>query len=187
MEFAWYLPLLIFFARIADVSLGTVRMILVISGRRWIAGFIGFVEVTIWALAIGGLVANLSNPIILVFYASGFAAGTVLGIYIEEWIALGVRLVRIINREPSINLCRELRKHGYRVTRVEGTGKDGPVEIGFSLVNRSELPTFQRLVYSITPDAWMSIERAEHASATPSGSEANHHRFRLFGLGAVRK
>ncbi|WP_428388232.1 DUF2179 domain-containing protein [Mucisphaera sp.] len=186
-DFAWYLPLLIFLARVADVSLGTIRMILVIAGRRWISAFIGFIEVAIWALAVGGLVTNLSNPIILVFYAGGFAAGTILGIYIEEWIALGIRLVRVINRDTSINLCRALREKGFRVTRVEGTGQDGPVEIGFSIVRRTDLPAYQDAVHSIAPKAWIAVERAEQASATAITSDANKRRRKLFGLGAIRK
>ena len=187
MTETWLLLPLIFFARIVDVALGTVRMILIVAGLRWISGAIGFVEVTIWALAVGGLVANLSNPLTLVAYAGGFAAGTVIGIYLEEWIALGLRIVRVIDNNHGRKLCEQLRQQGHRVTCLSGRGGDGPVEVAFSIIRRRELTRFQNAVRAIAPDAWISVERVEQASSLALGSEAYRRRRSLFGIGALRK
>jgi uncharacterized protein YebE (UPF0316 family) len=98
----WFLPFLIFGARILDVSIGTLRVMFTGSGSRWIAAGLGFVELTIWALAVGGLVTNLTNPFVLIAYAGGFAAGTLFGLTIEDRLALGFRSVQVVNADPTV-------------------------------------------------------------------------------------
>ncbi|QDU72560.1 DUF2179 domain-containing protein [Mucisphaera calidilacus] len=187
LNFAWYLPFVIFLARIADMSLGTIRTIMIVSGRRWISGLIALVEICVWVLAIGGLVTNLKNFYIILAYTGGFAAGTVLGIYLEEWLALGIRVVRVIHRDPESNLCHQLREHGYRVTRVEGTGRDGAVEIGFAVVKRAVMPRFYRDVEKLAPDAWVTVEPVERASVASISSDVTGRRRSFFNLGMLRK
>lgn len=186
-ELAWYIPVLIFFARICDVSFGTMRMIFVIAGWRYRAAALGFVEVLIWALAIGGLIEYITQPIALLSYCAGFAAGNLVGMAIEQKLALGIRVVRIICRDPSVDLPGHLRGHGYRVTRVAGEGKDGPVELSFAVVRRRVLPQILDLVDQHVPDAIVTVERAEHASDAAFGSSFTQRRFMWFGGGAVRK
>jgi uncharacterized protein YebE (UPF0316 family) len=83
--YAWVLlPLMIFFARVCDVSLGTVRIIFISKGIRYLAPFVGFFEILIWLLAISQIIQNLTNRYYYIFYAGGFACGTFAGIIIDE-------------------------------------------------------------------------------------------------------
>lgn len=161
---AWWIPLLICLARIVDVSIGTIRMILVISGHRWIAAALGFVEVAIWALAIGGMITYLSHPTALLGYAGGFAGGVVVGMWIEERLAIGYRIVRVFNPQPDRSVSAALREHDVRVTRVDGEGRDGPVELAFAVIRRRRLAEVLALVERIAPHAFVTVERADQAS-----------------------
>lgn len=163
-DIAWYIPLLIFAARIVDVSIGTVRTIMVIGGMRAIASALGFIEVCIWALAVGGMVRYLPNPFAILAFAGGFATGSYVGMMIESKMALGYRLVRVINSKPELDVSGSLRQHGYKVTRLDGSGMHGPVEVAFCAIKRRRLDDTLKLVREIAPEAFVSVERAERAS-----------------------
>ncbi len=187
MELAWYIPVLIFSARIVDVSLGTVRMLFTLSGWRWVAAGLGFLEVVVWAMAVGGLIHFITHPVALLSYASGFATGTLTGMMIEEKLAVGIRLVRVINPDLSKDVSSDLRSHGYRVTRVEGTGQQGPVEIAFVVVKRKSLAQLLEETERLAPEAFVTVERAESASSMAlTGSLGFRQRMRL-ALNGVRK
>ncbi|MFG0274006.1 MAG: DUF2179 domain-containing protein [Phycisphaerales bacterium] len=186
-EMAWYIPPLIFLARICDVSIGTMRLILLIQGSRYWAAFLGFWEVIIWALAIGGMISFLSNPFALVAYAGGFATGTLVGSAIEHRIALGYRLIRVINANLEFNLSAALREHDYRVTRIEGAGRSGPVEIAFLVVRRRALRDALELVERLVPDAFVTVERADRASGAAFEADAKLARRAWDKAGGVRK
>ncbi len=160
-EMVWYLPLLIFFARICDVSLGTVRTILVIGGHPYISSLLGFFEVTIWVLAVGGVLAYLSNPFALLGYAGGFAVGVIVGMMIEERLALGYRMVRAISTDPESDLSAKLRELDYRVTRVDGKGRDGDVELAFLIVQRRAVPALREAITKLDPGAYISVNHVE--------------------------
>lgn len=170
-EIAWYVPFLIFFARIGDVSIGTVRTILVISGRPYISATLGFFEVIIWVLAVGGVITNLSNPFALLGYAGGFAAGVIVGMFIEGRIALGYRIVRVISTDMSINLSQQLREAGYRVTRLEGSGRSGPVEFAFMVIRRRELPALRKAIAKIDPKCYVSVGHADRPAVGALGQD----------------
>ncbi len=188
MDLAWYIPVLIFFARICDVSIGTVRMIFVIAGWRGYASVLGFVEVLIWASAVGGLIAYITHPLALLAFAGGFAVGNFTGMFIEQRISLGIRLVRVINGDREVNVSSRLRELGYRVTRIEGTGRDGPVELTFVVVKRRYLAKLLHSLESIAPEAVVTVERADYASASALVHDgAPDARRGWFGLAGVRK
>lgn len=187
-DFPWYIPVLIFIARIADVSIGTIRMIFVISGWQLRAAALGFVEVVIWALAIGGLVQSITNPVLLLAYAGGFSAGNLVGMWIESRLALGTRVVQVINRDTSGDLPNKLRDQGYRVTTVSGKGRDGPVELAYAVVRRRALPKIMATINEHAPKAIVTIERADHASEAGFGLNSfTRRRLMLPGMGGVRK
>lgn len=173
MSIAWYIPVLIFLARICDVSVGTIRTIIVMSGHQFIAALLGFVEVTIWVFAVAGALKYLSEPIAVVSYAGGFAAGVLVGMWLEERIALGYRVVRIISRNGEINLAEKLRERGHRVTRVRGEGREGPVEIDFLVIRRRQLGQVRRFIAEHAPQAFYTVGRVER----PGGGEAADTRF----------
>lgn len=183
-----YIPVLIFCARICDVSLGTMRMILVISGSRWLAAVLGFFEVIIWALAVGGMIRFLTEPFALMAYAAGFACGTLVGIRIEERIAMGFRLVRVINSDMSLHVSEALREQGgFRVTRIEGSGRGGPVEIAFLVVKRRDLRRSLEMVQEIAPDAFITVERADRATGAAFSDDLGVAKRSLGKMGGVRK
>jgi len=180
MEMAWYIPLLIFFARICDVPIGTVRVILVVQGHRWASAILGFFEVMIWALAVGGVIHYLTNPFALVAYGAGFSAGTLIGMMVEEKIAIGLRMVRIINPNREVNVAAALRDAGYKVTKIDGEGQKGPVEITFFTVKRRRLRETMALVEKVAPDAFVTIERTDKAAnmtLTPHNGRGQWGRF----------
>jgi uncharacterized protein YebE (UPF0316 family) len=176
-----YIPLLIFLARVVDVSLGTVRTILVVGGSRWIAAAIGFVEITIWALALGGMVAYLDRPLALIGYAGGFAAGTVVGQLIEERLAIGFRAVRVVNRNLDAGLASALRARGFRVTQLSGHGRDGPVEVLLIVMRRRRVRAMLKSIGELAPDAFVTVERAERPSGGGFGRSPGGLRARFPG------
>lgn len=183
----WYLPPLILLARLCDVPLGTIRMIFVISGAKWIASTLAFFEVLIWALAVGGVITHLSNPIALLSYCLGFAGGTWIGITIEQRIAVGFRIVEVINPDPNVDVTARLREGGQRVTRIEGSGMRGPVEIAKSVVRRRDLPRVLEQIREIAPEAFVSVERADRAQWASPPTTPRAGRSMLGRLGGLRK
>ncbi len=154
---------LIFLFRLCDVSLGTVRMILAIQGRKVVAAFIGFVEVSVFVLAIGQVMAGGLSVGKVLAYSGGFAAGTMLGIVIENWLAMGYRLVRVITHRPGDHLIECLRDDGFGVTRIVGEGKEGRVYVLLSVVRRRNLRRYMGLVNKLAPKAFVTIEETREA------------------------
>src|SRR5512133_1909022 len=116
------MPLLIFMARICDVSIGTLRIIFVSKGKRNIAPILGFFEVLIWITAISKIMENLDNYINFVAYAAGFATGNFVGMIIEERLAMGILMVRVFASERGAELVSLLNKNGFGATVVEAHG-----------------------------------------------------------------
>jgi uncharacterized protein YebE (UPF0316 family) len=157
------LPLAIFLARIADVSLGTLRIMLVGRGMRFLAPVLGFFEVLIWLLAIGQIMQNLDNWATYIAYAAGFAAGNYVGILLERKLAVGICLVRFIIPGSAARLKRFLDKAGFRVTSVTGHGVQGDVEIVFTIVRRRMLRRLSKLVQRYNPRAFYTVEDVRYA------------------------
>jgi len=157
--FAWgILPALIFLARICDVTLGTVRLIFVSRGFKYLAPVVGFFEVLIWILAIGQIMQNLSNWICYLAYAGGFATGNYVGMRVAEKLSLGIVLIRIITQRGAHALLDRLRKSDYGVTSLDGEGAAGPVQVIFTIVPRREVGAVVELVKAYNPKAFYSIE-----------------------------
>lgn len=157
--YAWFiLPLLIFVARVADVSIGTVRVIFVARGLKYMAPTIGFFEILIWLLAIGQIMKNLSNPACYVAYAGGFAMGNFVGIWIAEKLSLGVVLIRVITKKDASELVEYLKSGDYGVTSVDGHGMAGEVKVVFTIVPRREVQNVVELIKRFNPRAFYSIE-----------------------------
>ncbi len=157
------LPLLIFFARIVDVTIGTMRIILVSRGRRGVVPFLAFFEVLIWILAISHIFRNLDNPLCYLAFAAGFATGNYVGMWVEEKLALGTQLIRIITQKEADELVERLRRRGFGVTVVEATGATGPVHVIYSVTDRKRIPEVVEMVRRYNPNAFYSIEDIRHA------------------------
>lgn len=149
--------LLIFIAKVSDVSLATIRMIMVVKGKRLHAAAIGFVEVSIWVLAVGTVLSNLDDPINVIMYASGFAAGNYVGIMIEEKMALGSILVQVITYKKAMELVDVLREEGYGVTVVEGHGRNGINHLLNIMIQRKQLGRLNQLLDEHDQQAFVTI------------------------------
>ncbi|MGE5279485.1 MAG: DUF2179 domain-containing protein [Deltaproteobacteria bacterium] len=154
----YVLPLLIFLARVTDVSMDTMRIIFIARGRKAIAPVLGFIQVLIWLMAIRQIFLNLSNPVCYVAYAAGFATGTWVGILLEEKLAIGVQVVRIITRKDATELLEFLSSRGYGVTHVDGHGATGHVSIIYTIVRRQEVRRLIEAVTRFNPRAFYTVE-----------------------------
>jgi|SRR5690554_18745 len=139
---------LIFFARVVDVSMGTLRMLLLVKGRRIPAAAIGFFEMLIYVYALGAVVNQLDRWEYMLVYALGFAAGNYLGIYLEEKMALGYAGVEIVVQSESDSLVSFLRENGFGVTVTQGWGREGPKDILTVVLARRQMPQLMSLVNS---------------------------------------
>lgn len=152
-------PVFIFCARIADVPIGTVRTICVVRGYRLVSAMLGFCEVVIWITAISGVFRHLDNWINIVAYGAGFATGNYIGIQLEERLALGNQVIRLISNNGNFRLLTErLRAAGYRLTEVPATDGTKPVHLCFLIVPRKTAPQAVQLALSADPDVSMTIE-----------------------------
>lgn len=158
------LLLLICCARITDVSIGTLRIIFVSKGLKYWAAILGFVESLIWILAITKVMQNLGDWQTYVAFACGFSAGNFFGILLEERIALGYLVIRIIVRHDATELTQQLRTSGYGVTSVDGQGESGTVKVLFTMINRRQLKKVVALIKKYNPKAFYSIEDVRFAS-----------------------
>ncbi|TGK40330.1 DUF2179 domain-containing protein [Leptospira andrefontaineae] len=158
------LPLGIYLARMTDVSIGTVRIILISRERKILAAMLGFVEVLLWLIVITQIMRNLSNVLCYIAYAGGFATGTFLGMVVEEKLALGHSLIRIIVPEKGEEIVQNLSQAGYRTTTLEAQGARGPVKVILSLLRRKDIPIVLGILKNTAPGAFYTIENARKTS-----------------------
>lgn len=152
--------LFIFVLRITDVSMGTVRMTMIMRGQRKWAALIGFVEVTIWVLAIGRVITNLDTIWNIVGYSGGFATGTLLGMWIEGRLALGYADLNIISMLKGQEIADKIRKAGYGATRLLAEGQTGPVHLLHVIVPRKQIRDVIRLVNEVDATAFVTVQDA---------------------------
>lgn len=161
-QFDWMtwviLPALIFFARIIDVSFGTLRIIFVSRSMKRLAVLLGFFESLIWLIAISQIVQNLTNVATYLAFAAGFATGNFVGIYIEEKIAVGLLCVRAITRDDASKLVGFLKDKNYGVTTFSARGVQGRVRLLYMVIKRRELKDLLRIIKDHDPKAFISIE-----------------------------
>ncbi|MCS6967309.1 MAG: DUF2179 domain-containing protein [Cytophagales bacterium] len=158
------LPLIVFFARIGDVSISTMRIMLLMSGRRKVAPLLGFLEALIWIVAIGQIIHAVNSPLAYIAYAAGFGAGTYVGMWIENKLAIGKVIVRVITRRDATELIKVLLNSRFGFTNVTAEGRKGKVNVIFSVVQRKDLPELVRLIETYNPNAFYTIENVRYAS-----------------------
>lgn len=160
--FDWYgwviLPIIVFFARITDVTLGTMRIIFTSRGKKNIAPFLGFFETLIWVIVISQIVQNIHSFTAFIGYAAGFATGTFIGMTIEDKIAFGTLLIRVILPEGGDTLKEKLSEAGFGVTVVDGAGAAGPVKLIYTIFQRKNLSAVTSIIHSVNPRAFYSVE-----------------------------
>ena len=150
---------IIFTLRLLDVGMSTVRIVLLGRGRRTPAAALGFVEALVWVLAITRVLSGIEDPTRMVAFALGFAAGTFLGSKVEEWLALGQSLVRIVAPVRTDPVAPLLREQGFGATVLNGDGLSGEVRVTFCIVPRREVFNVTRLIHDANPEAYVTVEQ----------------------------
>jgi len=170
VTYTWVvLPILIFVARILDVSLDTVRIIFINKNLRWYAALTGFFAVLIWLMVIRQVFQHLDNPICYIAYAGGYATGNFVGIIIENRLSIGKVIIRIITRLESDDLVTLLRASGYGVTVINAEGATGPVKLIFTILERCDIARVVGMIREHNPLAFYSVEdiRTVSEAVTP--------------------
>jgi uncharacterized protein YebE (UPF0316 family) len=157
MELA-LLSLLIFVLRVVEVGVGTIRIVLLVRERSLLAGTLGFVQSLIWVFAAGIVLTNLDSPARVVAFSLGFGVGTALGSLIEQKMALGHSILRVIAPVDSPPVADALRDAGYGVTVVNAQGLRGDVRLSFTVVPRKRTRDVLATVGRINEAAFVTVE-----------------------------
>ena len=155
---AWLGAGLIFLLRVSDMTLDTLRVLVVMRGRKAYAWILGFFQAGIFVLAISSVLEHLDNPINIVGYAAGFATGNVVGMLIEERLASGHILLSVVSPRRGTSIAEYLREQGYAVTEIPARGKDGMVSLLYCNVLRRNVDQVKKLVNEMDPDAFITSE-----------------------------
>jgi uncharacterized protein YebE (UPF0316 family) len=158
------LPLLIFLARICDVTIGTMRIIMISKGKKLLAPVLGFFEILIWIMAISKIMQNLSNPVCFIPYAGGFAIGNYVGMKVEEKLAIGLIVLQIITQKDASELIKELREMGFGITEIDAIGKGKKVHVIYSIIKRHDIPVVTERINHFNPKAFYTIEDIREVS-----------------------
>jgi uncharacterized protein YebE (UPF0316 family) len=159
------LPLLIFIARIGDVSMETIRVIYISRGIKYLAPIIAFFEIVIWLLAVEVVMSDLSNIANFFAFAFGFAMGTYIGLVIEEKLSIGMVILRIVTSDESNEeITRFLQSENFGVTSLDAKGSRGNVKVILTLVNRIDLPRIREHLQTTNPRAFFSIEDVRYVN-----------------------
>ncbi|MEA4997612.1 MAG: DUF5698 domain-containing protein [Petrimonas sp.] len=154
----WLLPIMIFFGRICDVSLGTLRIIFVSKGQKLKAPLIGFFEVFIWVVIISQILARANDLVSYLSYAAGYATGNYIGILLEERIAYGIVLCRVYTRKNGTELVQMLKNAGHGATMVHGTGSVDKVDIIETVIERKDMKVISKYLTDFDQDIFYVIE-----------------------------
>jgi uncharacterized protein YebE (UPF0316 family) len=155
---AWAAAGIIFFLRVLDMSLDTLRVLVVMRGRRAAAWILGFFQSLIFVMAIGSVLNDLNNPLNILGYAAGFATGNVIGMLIEERLAIGHMQLSIVSPHLGVAIAERMRQEGYAVTEIPARGKDGMVTLLTSSVLRRHVDGVHKLVNQVDPNAFITSE-----------------------------
>ncbi|MFH1563284.1 MAG: DUF2179 domain-containing protein [Nitrospirota bacterium] len=183
--FKWViLPVLIFLARVCDVTLGTLRLISITRGRKCLAVFVSFFEILIWLIAMTQIMQHLTNVFYYLAFAGEFATGTFVGMCLEEKLAMGVLLVRIIPQKNSTQLINFLKSANYGVTSVNAQGGTGPVQIIHTIIKRKDLHEVLGIIERFNPNAFFTVEDVKSMSEGGVFPRRSPRLFRFFGKGS---
>jgi uncharacterized protein YebE (UPF0316 family) len=152
------MALAIFLLRVCDMTLDTLRVLFIVRGQRPVVWFLGFFQSAIWVVAFSSVLGHLGNPLAWIGYAAGFATGNVVGMAIEDKLAIGYRHLRVISPQYGPAVAQALRQAGYGVTEVDGHGRDGPVSVINASVRRRDLDRLQQAIRQADPQAFIAVE-----------------------------
>ncbi len=157
--------LTIFFVRIVDVSLGTIRTIFIVKGNKVISALIAFVEALIWFLIVKEALNTLDGSIWIAFsYAAGFATGTYIGGLLSDLLIPGKVTLQVFATHRRKHIIQELRNNGYAVTSLEYDGIESS-EKNYMLyinVDRKQEKKLIKLIRSLDRDTFFIVNEAKN-------------------------
>ncbi|HJQ77435.1 MAG TPA: DUF5698 domain-containing protein [Acidimicrobiia bacterium] len=149
---------LIFILRTLDVGIATVRIVVLGRGRRGLAATLGFIEAIVWVVAVARVLDGIDDPARMVAFAAGFAIGTYLGSMVEEWLAIGQAVVRVVAPVDSPMVAPFLRDLGLGATVFNGDGLEGEVRLTLCVVERRRLGEVSGVIRSVNPAAYVTVD-----------------------------
>ena len=158
------MPILIVIMRILDVSLSTVRVVTINKGLKGLSAIIGFFEITVWLFVMQKVLSDMNNPVWFIAYATGFALGTYIGLFISEKLSLGKVLVRVITKAEASDLIEELKKNNFRLTAAKTENEVSSGQLILSVIESKRLPKYIELVKKYNSRAFYSVEEVKKAS-----------------------
>lgn len=168
------IPILIFLARVLDVTFGTMRIIFISRSSKY-APIFGFFEILIWLFAISQIMQHINNIIYYLSYAFGYATGTYVGILIEDKIAIGRVILRIITKKDATELVGYFRSTGYGVTVFEGLGSTGQVKLIYMTIERKDIDKILDIIKKFNPKAFFSVEEVRVVKEGIFPLRKSHH------------
>jgi uncharacterized protein YebE (UPF0316 family) len=153
----------VFFARITDVTIGTIRTIFLVDGRKYIAAMLGFVEVTIWFLVVrNAIVTTVGLPYVVIAYAGGFASGNLLGSFLSAKLMAEKLTVNVVTSNRSLAIVDGLRSHKFGVTKMECTGRNESLRhFLFLEIKATRLDEMTEIIKKLDPGAFITVNRTK--------------------------
>jgi uncharacterized protein YebE (UPF0316 family) len=149
--------LLIFGLRVLGIAISTLSTLMTVQGRKFYAVLAGFFSSLIYVIAIGKVVTNLNNVWNIIAYSAGFAGGTLVGMMLDQRMALGFAEVRFISTEDGRDLADALREAGFGVTELQGHGREEAVDVIGVLIPRKEVKNVLQIAKSVDEDAIVTV------------------------------
>ncbi len=161
LEFTWtavVVALSIFALRVVDMSLDTIRLLYVVRGKKTLSWILGFFQSAVFVVAISSALSNMNNVLSLLGYAGGFATGNVIGMLIEERLAVGHIQLTIMSSLRGASIAEQLRTAGYAVTEISGRGRAGMVSVLHVDVKRKDIDHAETIILEADPEAFVTAE-----------------------------
>jgi uncharacterized protein YebE (UPF0316 family) len=157
------------------VTLQTLRIVFVSKGLKHLAPLVGFFEVTIWLLAIRAVLGNLNNFACFIAYGAGFAAGSYIGIIVEQKLAIGRAVLRIVTQKDASQLIDHLLSKGYGLTHIDAHGHKGKVKIIYMIIKKTVVPELTLEIKKFNPRAFYTLEDVQFVSEGSALIKSSRH------------
>ena len=152
--------LFVFFMRLTDMSLDTLRLLFVMRGRKLLAGAIGATQAAVFILAVSAVLSGPLNVFTVTGYALGFGAGVILGMFVEERLAIGFAMLRVYSPGSGKAIAMALRAAGYAVTEIEAHGKEGAMVVVNCVIARRDISPVRNIIDKVDASAFVTIDQA---------------------------
>ena len=150
--------LLIFFLRLINYTMDTLRIMLTMRDKKLLSWVLGFFESILFVVVMGAVLNDLDDVMKIAAYAGGFATENVVGMLIEKRLAIGYSHISIISREQGKQIAGVLREHDFAVTEIPAQGRDGKVTLLNCSVQRKLSADVERLALELDPEAFITVE-----------------------------